>query len=51
MRAPWLRYTEVAIFGGTVLVPGRAGSGSEGPGLLILVRWTWESVVRMSEAS
>jgi hypothetical protein len=43
----WPRYTEVAMFGGSVLVPGRAGSSSGGPTLLISVRWTRESVVRV----
>ncbi len=38
----WLWWPEVAIFGGMVLVPGRAGSGSGGPKLLISVRWTRE---------
>ncbi len=35
---PWLRWPEVAIFGGMVLVPGRAGGRSEGPALLTSVR-------------
>ena len=49
--APWLRWPEGANFGGSVLVPGRAGGRSGGPTLLILVRWTRESVVRMAAAS
>jgi hypothetical protein len=48
---PWLGWPEVAVFGGTVLVPGSGGNGSEGPALLISVRWTWESVVRMAAAA
>ena len=48
---PWLGWPEVAVFGGTVLVPGRSGRGSGGPALLISVRWTRKSVVRMAAAS
>ena len=34
----WLGWPEVAVFGGTVLVPGRAGGRSGGPVLLLSVR-------------
>ncbi len=48
---PWLGWPEVAIFGGSVLVSGRAGRCSNIPALLISVRWTREGVVRMAAAS
>ncbi len=48
---PWLGWPEVAIFGGAVLVPGRAGGRSGGPALLISVRWARAGVVRMAAAS
>jgi hypothetical protein len=48
---PWLGWLEVAIFGGSVLVSGRAGGRSGGPMLLISVRWTQKSVVRKAAAS
>ncbi len=48
---PWLGWPEVAIFGGSVLAPGRDGGLSGGPALLISVRWAWNGVVRMAAAS
>jgi hypothetical protein len=43
--------TEVTRFNGAVLESGGDGESSGGPTLLIPVRWTLESVVRMAAAS
>ena len=44
-------WPEVAIFGGSLLVPGRAGGRSEGPALLLSVIWIRTGVMRVAAAS